>query len=306
MLRTNEDRLIAKAVLGQISYPKVPLKNPYIVSSSGHAAVLPGTGGITYNVLVGDSVFDFEGDHFEPCVSVTSDDRSVDQSVQGALNILSCIGNEAFVISGPASGSKGVVTGKHGGVEHVICDFPQSVLPRLAIGDRIQIKAWGQGLKLKDFPQVSVMNIAPDLFQKLGITKNREQLIVPVTHVITAAVMGSGYGSRHSYSGDIDIQLPDREAVQKHRLQELRIGDIIAIRDMDCLHGRVVRSDALSIGVVVHGACLVSGHGPGVTIIMSTSGKVIVPKIDEGANIGRVLGIGRWRRKSSYARRRRS
>lgn len=305
MLRINKERLIAKAVMGQISHPRMPLKNPYIVSSSGDALVLPGTGGITYNVLVGDSVFNFEGDHFEPCVSITSEDRSADNSLQGALNILSCIGNEAVVVSGSASGSKGVVTGKHGGVEHVLCDFPQPVISRLAIGDRVQIKGWGQGLKLKDFPQVHVMNISPELFQKIGIGKQGDQLIVPVTHVIPASIMGSGYGSRHSYSGDIDIQLTDKESIQKNRLQELRIGDIIAIRDLDCRLGRVIRGNAMSIGVIVHGACLVSGHGPGVTIIMSTSEKVMVPKIDESANIGRVLRIGRWRRKSSYNRRRR-
>jgi len=303
MLRTNEHALVIKAVMGHISPPKMVLKNPYIVSSSGKPVVLPGTGGITYNVLVGDSAFSFEGDHIEPCVSISADDKSPDSTIQGALSILSCIGNEAYVVSGHASGSKGIVTGKHGGVEHILCDFPRSTLQKLSIGDRIQIRAKGQGLELKDFPDVAVMNVAPELFKRLGIKRNRGKLIVPVTHVIPASIMGSGYGSRHSFSGDIDIQMPDKEAVKKHGLQELRIGDIVAIRDLDSRYGRVVRDKAISIGVVVHASCLVSGHGPGVTMIMSADNERIVPRIDEGANIGVIMGIGRFRKGGSYGRR---
>jgi len=303
MLRTNEHALVIKAVMGHVSPPKMVLKNPYIVSSSGKAVVLPGTGGITYNVLVGDNAFSFEGDHIEPCVSVSADDKSPDSAIQGALSILSCIGNEAYIVSGHASGSKGVVTGKHGGVEHILCDFPQSALQKLSIGDRIQIRAKGQGLELRDFPDVAVMNISPELFKRLGVTRNRGKLIIPVTHVVPASIMGSGYGSRHSFSGDIDIQIPDKEAVKKHGLQELRIGDIIVMRGLDSRYGRVVRDKAISIGVVVHASCLVSGHGPGVTIIMSADEEKIVPRIDEGANIGMIMGIGRFRRGSSYRRR---
>ena len=305
MLRTNEHALVIKAVMGHVSPPKMVLKNPYIVSSSGKAVILPGTGGITYNVLVGDNGFSFEGDHIEPCVSILADDKSPDTVIQGALSVLSCIGNEAYVVSGHASGSRGVVTGKHGGVEHILCDFPQSTLQKLSIGDRIQIKAWGQGLELKDFPDIMIMNISPDLFKRLGITRNRGRLIVPVTHVIPASIMGSGYGSRHSFSGDIDIQVPDKEAMKKHGLQELRIGDIVAIRDLDGRFGRVVRDRAISIGVVVHASCLVSGHGPGVTLIMSADDEKIVPRITEEANIGIIMGIGRFRRGSSYRRKQR-
>ncbi len=307
MLRTNQQYLIEKAVLGVIAQPRIPLKNPYIIDSEGTACVLPGTGGITYNVLVGDSAIDFKGDHVEPGVSVTCFERDGDGLKLGAFSILACIGNEAMVVSGAASGSSGFVTGKHGGIEHVLVDFPRSILDKLTIRDRIQVRSIGQGMVLKDYPDIHLMNIAPKLFSKMGITKQGNQLVVPVTHVIPASIMGSGIGSRHCYSGDYDIQISGREIVQKHGLQSLRLGDVIAIMDSDCRYGRSFRPGSITIGIVVHGSCVTSGHGPGVTAIMTTAKKVLVPKIDENANIATYLeiGQGRQRRRTTSRRRRR-
>jgi hypothetical protein len=305
MLRTNSQNCVAMSVMGVITHPRVPLKNPYLVDSGGGIQVLPGTGGITYNVAVGDGAFNFAADHVEPGVSVTLDERDKDGASLGALCILACIGNEARVVSGEAQHARGVVTGKHGGVEHVMIDFPPSVLDKLVIGDRIQIKAYGQGLKLRDFPDIQVMSLDPDLFQKIGITQQGGQLVVPVTHVIPASIMGSGTGSRHSFSGDYDIQTSDREIAQRHGLQSLRIGDVIAIRDADCRFGRSIKTDAVSIGVVVHATCVVGGHGPGVTVIMTTAKKLIVPKIEPEANIAKYCNAGRMYRPAQQGRQRR-
>lgn len=296
MIRTNKQYLVEKAVSGNISSPRIPLKNPWLIDSGGVSHVMPGTGGITYNVSVGDSALEFVGDHIEPGVSLTLKSSEAERSVLGGLSILTCIGNEARVMSGQAIGAKGVVTGKHGGVEHVIIDFPRTTLDKLAIGDKIQIRAFGQGLELKDYPDVHMMNIDPALLGKFGITVKSRQMIVPVTHVIPASLMGSGLGSRHSYSGDYDIQLGEKESISKFGLQNLRIGDVIAINDADCRYGRTIGSGAMSIGVVVHGACITSGHGPGVTVLMTTIKKLIVPKIEGGANISAYLGAGRGKK----------
>jgi hypothetical protein len=245
------------------------------------------------------------GDHIEPGVSISAAELSKDTRTFGGLSILACIGNEAKVVNGDAAGLKGVVTGKHGGVEHVLLDFSSTALDRLAVGDKIQIKAVGQGLVLRDYGSIQVMNCDPRLLQKLNISIQSKQLVVPVTHVIPSSIMGSGIGSRHSFSGDYDIQVSDREVVQKYGLQNLRLGDLIAIRDADCRYGRSFHSGAMSIGVVVHGSCLTSGHGPGVTVIMTTVEKLIVPKIEQRANIADYLYIGRSARRSSPKRRRR-
>lgn len=303
-LRTNAQRLVAQSVLGFIVHPELSLRNPYIVDSSGTAHIVPGTGGITYNVAVGDSALDFVGDHVEPGVSITQETKGKESSSLGGLCILACIGNEARVVSGAASAAKGVVTGKHGGVEHVIIDFPSSTLEKLVVGDRIQLRAFGQGLKLKDFPDIHVMNLAPRLLGKLGILQQNGQIIVPVTRVIPASIMGSGIGSRHSFRGDYDIQLSDKEIVQKYALQNLRLGDVIAVSDADCSFGRSFRMGAMTVGVVVHGSCITSGHGPGVTVIMTTARKLIVPKIVDGANIANYLGIRMERRARPMGQRR--
>ncbi|HON41655.1 MAG TPA: DUF4438 domain-containing protein, partial [Bacillota bacterium] len=46
---------------------------------------------------------------------------------------------------------------------------------------------------------------------------------------------------------------------------------------------------------VVHSDCLVAGHGPGVATIMTCASPVIEPVLDDTANIGKYLGIGRYR-----------
>jgi hypothetical protein len=295
MLKTNSQFCVIQSVVGGIAHPRIPLKNPYLVDQGGGVHILPGVGGITYNVVVGDSAFSFAGDHVEPGVSMTLDEREKDGASLGALCILACVGNEARVVSGEALGARGVVTGKHGGVEHVIVDFAPSVLERLVVGDRIQIKAFGQGLQLEAFPDVQVMSLDPGLLGKMGIVARGTQLVVPVTHVIPASIMGSGTGSRHSFSGDFDIQVADKALVRKYGLESLRLGDVVAIRDADCRFGRSIKSGAITIGVVVHASCVVSGHGPGVTVIMTASKKLIVPKIKQNANIAQCLGIGRFR-----------
>lgn len=305
MLRTNARRCVVKAVVGAISHPRLALKNPYLVDPQGTVHILPGTGGITYNVAVGDPAFGFAADHVEPCVSITLADANKDDAALGALSILACLGNEARVVSGAAAEARGVVTGKHGGIEHVIIDFPPAALEKMAIGDRVQIRSCGQGLALEDHSEVRVASVDPGLLGRMGIVARGGDLVVPVTHVIPASIMGSGMGSRHSASGDFDIQVADTAAIERYGLLDLRLGDVVAIRDADCRYGRSIRAGAISIGVVAHATCVVSGHGPGVTVILSTAKRGIVPRIDPGANIGRYLGIGRFRKNRRVAAARR-
>ena len=113
----------------------------------------------------------------EPGVSI----KASDTNENNALNTLSCIGNEARVISGEAKGAKGFVTGKHGGIEHVLVYFERETLEKMAIGDKILIKAQGQGMKLMGFEdKVKAMNIDPALYYKLNITSDNGMLNVPV------------------------------------------------------------------------------------------------------------------------------
>ena len=298
-METNENKLVEMSVIGEVCSP-LSSSQPYSITPEGKPTILPGIGGITYNVKVGDNAIQWEADHVEPCVSVKNKDREEN----GALNLLSCIGNAAKVIIGDAKGDTGVVTGKHGGIENVLVDFEDKTLERLAIGDKILIRGYGLGLSFIKYPHIKPINLSPCLAKALPIRedKTRGILHIPVTHIIPAAIMGSGLGSQHCYRGDYDIQLFDKQSVEKYYLKTLRFGDIVAIMDADHTYGRIYRTGAVSIGVIVHSNCVTAGHGPGVTTLLTSVEGKIAPHIDSTANIGVYLDIGRFRKKSRKKR----
>ncbi|MEM2936923.1 MAG: DUF4438 domain-containing protein [Candidatus Bathyarchaeia archaeon] len=292
MLRTNFDRLVKISVVGEVASP-VYGRGVYNISAEGVPMVLPGVGGITYNVRVGDPACGWEADHVEPGVSIENkeNDPRFGQGANTALNVLSCVGNEAFVVSGDAKGARGVVTGKHGGIEHVLVDFQPETLEKLMLGDKVLVKAFGVGLKLLDFPEVKVMNMDPRFLEALNPRPNGDKLEVPVTHIIPAAIMGSGLGANQTYSGDYDIQLFDENVRREYGLDDLRLGDLVAILDADHSYGRIYRKGAVSVGIIVHTNCVTSGHGPGVTTLLTSSSGKIIPKIDPKANIALLLKL---------------
>src|SRR4030042_1386598 len=182
MLRTNADKLVTLSVMWEIASPV--LRSLYSISAAGTPVVLPGAGGITYNLRVGDPACGWEADHVEPSVSVENkeNDPRYGQGANAAFNVLSCVGNEAIVATGDAKGTKGVVTGKHGGIEHVLVDFQPEILEKLILGDKILVKAFGVGLKLVDFPDVKVMNMDPYFLEALKPKPKGDKLEVRGTH----------------------------------------------------------------------------------------------------------------------------
>lgn len=291
MLRTNEDRLVRISVTGEVVSPT--FRDVYRISAQGRPVVLPGVGGITYNVRVGDLACRWEADHVEPGVSVENkeNDARSGQAANNAFNVLSCIGNEAIVTTGEAKGAKGVVTGKHGGIEHVLVDVQPEIMDKLVIGDKFLVKAYGVGLKLLDAPEVTVMNIDPAFLKTMKPKVSNGKLEVPVTHLVPAATMGSGLGANQSYSGDYDIQLFDDGVRKQYDLDDVKLGDLVAIIDADHTFGRIYKHGAISVGIVVHTNCVIAGHGPGVTTLFtSTTGKII-PRIDRKANIASILKL---------------
>ncbi len=291
MLKTNAEKLIKISVMGEIASPTI--RSVYNVSATGKPLVLPGAGGITYNLRVGDPACGWEADHVEPGVSVENkeNDARQGQAANTAFNLLSCVGNQATVATGEGKGAKGVVTGKHGGIEHVLVDFPSTVLEKLVLGDRILVKAYGIGLKLLDFPEIKVLNMDLSLLRAWEPKPNGAKLEVQVTHIVPAAIMGSGLGANQVNSGDYDIQLFDEGVVKQYGLESLRLGDLVAIIDADHSFGRIYRQGAVSVGVVVHTNCVTAGHGPGVTTLMTSPNGRIVPQIDKNANIASLLKL---------------
>jgi hypothetical protein len=291
MLKTNAEKLIKLSVMGEVASPTI--RNVYNVSATGAPLVLPGVGGITYNLRVGDLACGWQADHVEPGVSADNkeSDSRMGVAANTAFNVLSCVGNEAIVASGDGKGDRGVVTGKHGGIEHVLIDFKSGTLEKLLIGDKILIKAYGVGLKLLDIPEIKLTNMDPRLLEALNPKLNGDKLEVPVTHTIPAAIMGSGLGANQVNSGDYDIQMFDENIVKQHGLEDLRLGDLVAIMDADHSFGRIYRQGAITIGIIVHTNCVTAGHGPGVTTLMTCSTGKIIPQITPKANVASILNL---------------
>ena len=295
-LENNSDELVIMAAEGVIA-PPVLGDPPFRVSPDGEVGLYPGTGGITYNFRSGDSAYKIAADHVEPAVSIynlgSTNSRNSRENV--ALNSLSCIGNEALVISGEAKGAKGRVIGKHGGAEHIMVDFADEVFDKLGIGDKIRIRTHGAGMKLLNLEGVAVRNMSPYLLKALtkaglGIATNGK-LRAPVTHLVPAKIMGSGLGRNHVYKGDYDIQLFDEKVIKEHNLASLRFGDIVAIMDADNTYGRIYKTGAVSIGVVAHSRSFTAGHGPGVVTLFTSAGGKIEPFIAPDTNLAKLLKI---------------
>jgi hypothetical protein len=227
------------------------------------------------------------GDHVEPAVSA----KNPDPRANAGFNILSCVGNEATVVSGDGKGAKGTVTGTHGGIEHVMIDFPEETLEKLVVGDKIQVKAWGVGLAIDEFPNIRCSGLDLDLFAKWVTEMKDGKLVVPVAKMAPAAIMGSGLGRDNVYHGDYDLTLFEPKIVAEYGLDELRFGDFGAILDADATYGRHYYTGAVSIGIIAHSDSYIAGHGPGVTGLLTSRSGEILPVLDKGANIATVLGL---------------
>lgn len=283
----NQDQLVMVAVAGQIAHP-VGKVNPYRIGQDGIPRVLPASGGIAMNQRIGDRAVGLAGDHIEPGVSLHNNQREVTGSRRGnnlALITYACVGNQARVMTGTCEGQVGLVTGKHGGVDHVLVDFPKPVLKQLRIGDRIQINSLGQGLRITDCPEITVLNSSPALLKRWPLRVVDEGLQVPVTHCIPAALLGSGLGKTTAWRGDVDIQLFDERTRRRFQLGKLRFGDLVAISSGNSQFGPSYQQNRTTIGIIVHGDSTVSGHGPGVTPLLTGPSALLKPIRDPNANL---------------------
>jgi len=285
-LRTNEDELIITAVQGVVS----PTGGAdYRTSYDGKPVHTLGMGSINYNVSIGDSTYGWaSSDHVEPDVTIQGTDKP--SPWEAALASLACIGNEALVISGEAAGAKGIYLGRHAGSDDKVW-FPREIKDKLALNDKVQVKAKGVGLKIRGFDDVRVNKISPELLENMGITVEDGQLVVPVVMEIPGHLMGSGLGFPFIEALDYDIQTTCPEIVEEYGMKKLRLGDVVAIRDAYDVYGPGRYEGAVTIGTVIHGFSNLAGHGPGINVVLSALPGKINIRIDSEANIAYYLGI---------------
>lgn len=285
-MKTNKEQLVMMSVQGKVDHPGMAGFG-YRCGFDGKGRIPVAVGGIVYNYKVGDCCMGIAGDHVEPAVSL----KNPDSKENSALNTFACIGNCAKIISGDAKGKMGYVTGKHGGIDHVMVHFDAETLDMMTTDDKVLIKSFGQGMKLCDYEDIHVMNVDPNLLEKMNIKEENGKLVVGVTHIVPAFLMGSGLGSSSMMQGDYDIMTQDEKANEEYNLNSLRFGDVVAILDHNNHYGPHYKKGAVSIGVICHSDSYTSGHGPGVTIIMTSKSDTITPVIDLEANIANYLNI---------------
>jgi len=283
MVRTNREQLVEMAVGGEV-WPAA-LRAAYRPNAEGIAGVFMGTAGVILNARVGDRAYGWAADHVEPAVSI----RNREDGPEHALHYLACIGNAAVMTSGEAKGARGVVTGEHA---HILVDFEPDALEKICIGDQVLIRAVGMGLEMLDYPDIAVRKMSPQLFDALRIEELGDGRIrLPVAAEIPGYLMGSGAELGADYV-DQDMMTNDRETLAALSLDNLRIGDILAVRDHDHTVNRGYREGAITIGIINHADSFMIGHGPGVMDLLSCATPKIVTSIDKRANLAAYLGIG--------------
>jgi Domain of unknown function (DUF4438) len=287
-LRTNVRDLVMQAVSGEITDP-IGRANPYRIGTDGVPRILPGPGGISVNRRIGDPCVGLAADHVEPGVSLRNHQRGAGVAAADGPNLAlmtsACIGNTARVTSGPCRGATGLVTGKHGGVNHVLVDFDTRILSRLNIGDRVQVYACGLGLRLLDHPDITVNNCSPGMLRRWNPIPRSGALEVRVTHLLPAAIIGSGRGQYAASRADFDIELFDARVRHRFGLDTLRFGDLVCVLDADSRFGFSARSGRVTVGIIAHSDSTVAGHGPGVVVLLTGPASRIRPVFDKNANI---------------------
>jgi hypothetical protein len=283
MFPSNQSALVKVSVLGEIANPAMPglPASPYFVSAEGEPMLIPMFGGLVYNVGLGDRAIGWAAELIQPGVSI----KNANAAANVALGVYACLGNRARVMSGAAQGATGMVIGKSGRfAEHVICDFAPADIEKMAPGDKIQVQAYGIGMKLNDFPTIDFKGCSPELLEAINPDSDGDTLVVPVKGVAPSVLAGAGAGLT-SESGAINLQTSDPKLLADNGLDDLRFGDLVAITDWDSRYGHGYLRGSVVVGVVCQGGSFRSGYGPGLAIIMTSRDGKIQPVVNAGANI---------------------
>ncbi|MEV4619539.1 DUF4438 domain-containing protein [Asanoa sp. NPDC049573] len=244
---------VAVNLSGVVETPTMP-GSPYLIDADGRPYVPVGDSGVVLGVHVGDGVFDVDGDHVAPGVTLAH----ADQAARHALTAFACFGNRAVVRGGAAAGAEGFVLGKRGEEGRVIVVFPDDVLARLVPGDPIMVRGSGQGASIAG---VVLMNADPGALSLLPLTIGDGSVSAVVRAVLPSSYAGNGIG-RPAQMWDIDLQLTPATD------PGLRLGDLVAVDDLDVRHNAGYRRGYRTIGLIVHGGSPLPGHGPGLMPIL--------------------------------------
>jgi hypothetical protein len=282
-VQSNAGRLVTQVLAGEV-WPALADRHAYRVDADGDPFLLPGMGAVTLGTHLGDPATGMASDHLEPGLSV----RHRDVGANYALQYLTCVGNEVTVTSGEAAGSTGVVIGQHA---YVLVDAADAVLERTTVGDRVRVRACGQGLVLTDHPEVRVKNLSPEVLDRMPGGTAAGRLEVHVAARVPAEAAGAGGGMHSEYANtDLMGAYAGLSEDLSLGLERLRIGDVVVLEDQDHSWGRGYRPGWLTIGVISTGQCALFGHGPGPSTLMSGPAEAFALVDDPAANLAAYVG----------------
>jgi hypothetical protein len=253
--------------------------DPYRIDADGAPYVPVGDGGIVLGVRLGDGVWEHPADHAAPGACLVHQDPAAGY----ALAAQACIGNLVTVRTGAAAGRAGVVVGKRGEGGRVIAVFPKDTLRLLRPGDQLAVRGRGAGAA-DPVPGVTIRNIDPALLAVLPITVQPGALAVGVRAQLPSKLVGNGIG-RPTPMWDLDLQLTPATA-RRYLAAGLRLGDLVAITDLDARFNAGYRRGWVTIGLVAHGGSPQPGHGPGVTAILTGPAGLLLARPDAAGHHG--------------------
>ncbi len=282
-VKTNKDKLLSLAVQGEIA-PAEP-QSSYGVTWNGKPKTMIGISGINYNLKVGGKVFGWASAD-QATVGVATVGAGSARAMSSYLDFTS-IGNPVRVLNGEAKGENGVIVGKFSRM--ILVHFDDKVLEKLAVGNKIHVKARGVGLKIDGFDDVYAHSIDPEVLEKIVVKTSDGKLEVPVAKEIPGEIVSRGSGG--SSYGHWHIQTCYPPDIQKYGLDDLRYGDLVLLKDIQTDYGQGYYKGGATLGVVCSGPSDLSGRGIGVTPILSSRFGKIVSRTDSSANIGKYLGL---------------
>jgi len=286
-VESNADRLVTQLLAGEV-WPATADRHAYRVDADGTPFVLPGMGGVTLAGHLGEPATGWASDHLEPGLSV----RHPDPAANYALQYLSCVGNEVTLVSGASAGGRGTVIGQHA---FVLVDAADHVLEGATVGDRVTVRAYGQGLALREHPSVRVKNLDPAVLAAMpGGTRPDGRLEVHVAVDVPADAAGAGGGMASEFANtDLMGAYAGLDDTLSLGLESLRIGDLVVMRDTDHSWGRGYRPGWVTIGTISTGQCALFGHGPGPTTLLSGPAEAFHVVTNADANLSAYVAESR-------------
>ena len=88
-----------------------------------------------------------------------------------------------------------------------------------------------------DFPNIEIKKIDPKLLKSMLVRVIKKKLIVDVAIELPIRIMGSGAELNSEYV-DQDLMSGDRDLMKKLKIDQMKLGDLIAINHADHRWGR--------------------------------------------------------------------